>query len=418
MSSLEELDDTRAGIWSTSPGGEADPSRAALPVRWTPQEGSVGTIPSTARDGGEHEQMSVGDDHLMDVADDGPEPDAIARGWVVPPGGSRVDAIFVLSGTSLGIGRIERVTPPVWLNLDELVQLDAIGDPVDGLTEVEIVMEDRRAIGAGWTDDFCDAVVRALRTGSGRPETPAEPPSEQAPAPAPPEVPAPGSFAAPAPGPSSPPAPGSLSQPAPEPLSAPAPAPPAAPAPAIFAEPAPAIFGAPAPAPAPSPSPVPSPFAAEPAPAPAPDAATSSDPGYAPTGPSPAGVDAALAPVAASTAPTASLELEDVVYLGGYPGQSKRRKKCVVTMGRTGLELAGPGGLGFRVGWDAVRTVEVQNSDEARFRMNTKVHRDASALVVECEQGVTILLEARDCPTIALRSAIAQLLAGLPVLVV
>ncbi len=117
-------------------------------------------------------------------------------------------------------------------------------------------------------------------------------------------------------------------------------------------------------------------------------------------------------------APAASLELEDVVYLGGYPGQSKKRKKCVVGMSRTGLDLNGPGDLHFRVGWDDVRSIEVQNSDEARFRMNTKIHRDASALVVECDQGVTILLEARDCPTIALRSAIGQLLAGLPVLVV
>jgi hypothetical protein len=351
--------------------------------------------------------MSVGDDHLTGVADDGPEPDAIARGWVVPPGGSRVDAIFVLSGTSLGIGRIERVTPPVWLNLDELVQLDAIGDPVDGLTEVEIVMEDRRAIGAGWTDDFCDAVVRALRTGSGRPSTPPGPmeptpaPESSSPSAAESSSPSsPGSFS------------GSVSGSAPESLAAPAPAA----APAIFAEPAaepaPAIFGTPAPTPAPAPASAPaptaSPFAAEPVPAPA------TDPGLPHAGQ----VAPAAAPMPSSSAPTASLELEDVVYLGGYPGQSKRRKKCVVTMGRTGLELTGPGGLGFRVGWDAVRTVEVQNSDEARFRMNTKIHRDASALVVECEQGVTILLEARDCPTIALRSAIAQLLAGLPVLVV
>ena len=37
--------------------------------------------------------------------------------------------------------------------------------------------------------------------------------------------------------------------------------------------------------------------------------------------------------------------------------------------------------------------------------MNTKVHRNATALVVECEQGVTILLEARDCPPSPLRPA-------------
>jgi len=113
-----------------------------------------------------------------------------------------------------------------------------------------------------------------------------------------------------------------------------------------------------------------------------------------------------------------SLELEDVVYLAGHPGQTKRRKKCTVRMSREALELDGPGDVHFRVGWDIVRTIEVQNSDEARFRMNTKIHRDASALVIECDQSVTILLEARDCPTIALRSAMSQLLAGLAVVVV
>ena len=145
-----------------------------------------------------------------------------------------------------------------------------------------------------------------------------------------------------------------------------------------------------------------------------------------PTEPSPAGQPEAdptqyAQAAGTSSAPlgrSASLELEDVVYLGGYPGQSKRRKKCTATMSRTGLELSGPGDLSFRISWESVKTVEVQNSDEARFRMNTKIHRDASALVVECDQGVTILLEARDCPTIALRSAIAQLMTDLPVVVV
>ena len=68
--------------------------------------------------------------------------------------------------------------------------------------------------------------------------------------------------------------------------------------------------------------------------------------------------------------------------------------------------------------WDVVRTIEAQNADEARFRMNTKVHRDATALVLECDQDVTVLLEARDCPTIPLRGAIAQLVDELPVVVV
>ena len=125
-----------------------------------------------------------------------------------------------------------------------------------------------------------------------------------------------------------------------------------------------------------------------------------------------------LSDVAPVDGTSAGLELEDVVYLGGYPGQTKKRKNCTAVLTRTGLEVVGPADLRFRMSWDSVTSVEPQNSDEARFRMNTKIHRDSSALVIECDQGITLLLEARDCSTVPLRSAITQLLAGLPVLVV
>lgn len=353
----------RGSAWSTGTLSEAvTPMRSGLPVRWSASNAM--DLQGDLR-GGDVDVVAVGDEPGAQAAVGEPEPDAVARGWVVPPGGSRVDAIFVLAGTSLGIGRVERATTPVWLNLDDLVNLDAIGDPVDGLTEVEITMEDQRIIGAGWTDDFCDAVVEVLRASTGRPtatpgspadtshliEARARPTTDDAPEQE--EVP---------------PVSDSTFSVAP---SVATPAPP-------MSEPAPTLFAAP-------------PSVAEPV---LPESAAES-----------------------AVPPSAALELEDVVYLGGYPGHSKRRKKCVVGMTRSSLELNGPGDLNFRIGWDVVRSVEVQNSDEARFRMNTKIHRDASALVVECDQGVTILLEARDCPTIALRSAITQLLDGLPVVV-
>ncbi len=160
-----------------------------------------------------------------------------------------------------------------------------------------------------------------------------------------------------------------------------------------------------------------------------PAAPVAATPAAAPDGPAPApevaaaagaavGANVATAGVGSPPAGSTALVLEDVVYLGGYPGQTKKRKKCTATLTREGLEVTGPSGLSFRVSWDVVRTVETQNADEARFRMNTKVHRDATALVVECQQDVTILLEARDCPTIPLRTAIAQLVSDLRVVVV
>lgn len=173
---------------------------------------------------------------------------------------------------------------------------------------------------------------------------------------------------------------------------------------------------APSAAPLAPPAVAPVPVAAPPAPvgaAPTPAAAVATPP--APGGPP---ADTSISAEAAPAAAAAALVLEDVTYLGGYPGQSKKRKKCTATLTRDAVEVAGPNGLTFRVPWEVIRTIEAQNADEARFRMNTKVHRDATALVMECDQGVTVLLEARDCPTIPLRGAIAQLVGDMPVVVV
>jgi hypothetical protein len=360
----DPMPEARGPLFSTGvavgPALGPAPTQGPLPVRWTPS--GVGATQGDLR-GGDEDVTGAGEAPGESYLPGEPEPDAVAKGWVVPPGGTRVDAIFVLAGTSLGIGRVERATTPVWLNLDDLVNLDALGDPVDGLTAVEILMEDQRVIGAGWPDHFCDAVVEVLRQSAGR------------------STATPGSPAATA----------------------------AAPAADADAVPAPPEALQDAPVPVPD---VPEPVV--PAPAPLADAPVPLADAPVPLAADPTETDAG--PVGAG--PTSALELEDVVYLGGYPGQNKRKKKCVVGMSRAALELKGPGDLAFRIGWDVVRTIEVQNSDEARFRMNTKVHRDASALVVECDQGITILLEARDCPTIALRTAIAQLLDGQPVVVV
>lgn len=167
----------------------------------------------------------------------------------------------------------------------------------------------------------------------------------------------------------------------------------------------------------------------------APSASTTAVAG-APLADAPAATSSQGAPAAAAAASTATtssgprsdeaptgpdgaaLVLEDVTYLGGYPGQARKRKRCTATLTRESVEIAAPNGGGFKVAWATVRTLEAQNADEARFRMNTKIHRDATALVFECEQDVTLLLEARDCPTVPLRGAIAQLVDDLPVVVV
>lgn len=271
------------------------------------------------------------------------EPDAFGRGWIEQVGATREQVLFVLSSTSLGVKDLLGDSAPDWYDLQEVRNLDALGEPVDGMQTVEME-HGGRSIRAGWPVGFCDSVVGALQATLAPPGTSAAP-SAPAPAPAP-VVPAP-----------------------------------VVPAPVV---PAPVVPAPVAPVPE-MPALVASPHVAE---SPA-----------APTG-------------------AAALVLEDVTYLGGYPGQNKKRKKCTATLTRDAVEVAGPNGLAFRVPWEVVRTIEAQNADEARFRMNTKVHRDATALVLECDQDVTVLLEARDCPTIPLRGAIAQLVDGLPVVVV
>jgi hypothetical protein len=367
------------------------------------------------------------------------EPDAFSPGWVQPMGRGREDAIFVLAGSSLGIGRTATTDAPVWIDLNRIRNVDALGDPADDTIEVELTLDDGRTIAARWTESFCDRVVSALVAGlegGSRPVEGAPAPSDVAPSPPPASA-----VQGPAPHPAPPPSVAPVVLPsAPVAEQVPPPVLPAgAPVPPHPSAPLPQHDNSPVGAP-PAPEPAPGPGATEvgsmfaPAPpvgsdtdehgqpeaSPAPGEGTD-EYGFAattslPDGPLPGekAVPPGLLPAAGSTA----LVLEDVVYLRGYPGQNKKRKKCVVTLTDDAIDLQGPGGLSFRVAWDAVQTVEAQNSDEARFRMNTKVHRDATLLVVVCQQDVTILLEARDCPTIPLRSAISQLVSDLRVVVV
>lgn len=323
---------------------------------------------------------------------------ATGRGWVQRPGRPVEPALFFLAGSSLGVTDIDGGRQPDWYDLLMTTNLDAIGDPEGDVQPIEMSMADGRILTAGWPEEFCATVVDSLRaTLGGSTEVPA-PPSSAA-APVPPAAPVvslpPVEAGAPAAAPVAPLAPVE---------------PPLFPTPAVPVEPAQSLAPAELSQPATAPPGIPG--LPEPAdPSVEPDRTEPVAPAVAPA----QAVEAAQA-AAGSTAP--ALVLEDVTYLGGYPGQNKKRKKCTATLTQEAVEFAGPNGIGFRVPWDVVRTIEAQNADEARFRINTKVHRDATALVLECDQDVTILLEARDCPTIPLRNAIAQLVSELPVVVV
>lgn len=220
------------------------------------------------------------------VGTDAADHEAVGNGWVVLPGSVRDDAVFMISGSRLGIGPAGADSVPVWFDLTNIKNLDAIGDPIDGVVEVELRTLDGDLIGAGWPQDFCDVVVRALRA------TMDLPPSSRT-----------------------------------------------------------------------------------------------------------------------------LLELEDVTYLGGFPGHTKKRKRCTAVLSTEGIEISGQPNLSIGLSWDEVVSLDAQNSDEARFRTNTKIHRDASAIIIEPRDGDPLVLEARDCPTVALRQAIITLLQGVDVTV-
>lgn len=280
--------------------------------------------------------------------------DVTDLGWVQMPDGSRDPAMFILASGYLALTSVDADRGPDWFPLSSVTGLDALDAPVDGIQTIELVMSDGRRMVAGWPDAFCGQVVDALVATLS--VSPAAPVG---------------------PSPTAPPAA------APPPVVAPLP-------------------------PADMPS--------------VPDATADDARLRVPASAEVLREATESGPASEEGRPldltAAALVLEDVTYLGGYPGEDKKRKGCTATLTREDIEVSGPKGIRFRIAWDVVRSLEAQNADEARFRMNTKIHRDATALVLECDQGVTLLLEARDCPTIPLRGAIAQLIDGLPVVVV
>ena len=324
-------------------------------------------------------------------------PDAVGRG-VLGLDNDGPPTLFVLDGSSLGSTPVGTDGAPQWYDLRRLVNLDAIGEPVGARQPVEASFDGGPTVSALWPQPFCDQVVARLRelleSGQMLPVG-----GDEAPPGAVPPLAERSREAAPI---------DTTADAGPPPIGAgqlppPDPAPPAA-------EPPPAVPPAPA-----------APFAEPPAP-PAPPAS------QVPTGapmPGSASADPALwsaeddrplpgdgPPLAGGGSTGGELTLQDVVYHGGYPGHTKKRKKCVATMDPTGLTVKGPHGPDFHVGWDVVNAVEAQNADEAKFRIGVKARRRSTVVVFECDQGVTIVIEAQDVPTMPLKSALAEMLGG------
>ena len=358
------------------------------------------------------------------------EPDAVCRGWWAEPDSERRGALFMLAGTAMGVSVTDSATGdlarPEWVDLATVVHLDALGDPEGGVQTVELGLSTGTVRTAGWTEPFCNAVVGALQRlvaalaaapASTPVVAPTAPPDTFASDALPPEAPA---------APAAPVVPGSGSAPVSSPFAPAGPPPlpggsPIAPsAPIVEVTPLPEAGDLQRPDLLP---PVVAPSAQTPPPFTAQSAAQSAQPLPAQPLPAQPLAEAPAAPSEPQPEPArsglgTSLVLEDVVYLGGHPSEAKKKKRCTATLTEAAVLVDGPGDMSIELPWSGVTSVEVQNSDEARFRMNLRVHRDASAVILSQQDGTKVLLEARDCPTIPLRSAIVQLLVDQPVEVV
>src|SRR5690606_7640631 len=126
MSAGYDLDELATRDWDELRGARAGTSAPSLPVRWTPHRPSGDPID---RVGGVEDgvRSQVGVEPGADGSD--VEPDAAARGWVRSEDGRRDDALFVLAGRTLGVSPGEQPGGTRWLDLDDVVNLDALGDP-------------------------------------------------------------------------------------------------------------------------------------------------------------------------------------------------------------------------------------------------------------------------------------------------
>lgn len=281
-----------------------------------------------------------------------PVPDAVGRG-VSGHDPEGAPTLYVLAGHSLGSSPVGEDEAPEWMDLRRLVNLDAVGDAVEDQVPIEASFDGQPTLEAIWPASFCDRVIGRLQELL---ESGAMTPADTAPTA--------GSAEA------DPAGPGSL------PTETPAPD-------------------------GPPPMPTASQVADHPD---APLWASPDDRPLPGDGPPLTGAD--------SEQPAGQLTLEDVVYHGGYPGHTKRRKKCVAVLDPEGVSLESGSGPIFRLEWTVVKSVEAQNSDEAKFRIGVKAKRSSTVVVLDCEQGVTVVLEARDVPTVPLKGALHELLDG------
>jgi hypothetical protein len=334
-------------------------------------------------------------------------PDAVGRGSM-GAGGDGSSTLFVLAGSSLGATLIEGEGAPQWFDLRQVVALDALGDPEGPKIRVEVAFESGERFEALWPEPFCDKVVArleelfeagAMSRGGGEvvggsrsaPDPFASPPGNPSAASAQP-------FAGATPF-------GTMGAAAEEPPAGPSEA---------------AASGLP-------PSALPAAESAI-----AVDLTRPADAGpLAPTngtnganGPAPmARADLPMPgdgpPLAATPNESGERELvlRDVIYHGGFPGEPKRRKKCTLVLGGGGIQVSGPTGPQVQLGWDQVRSIEAQNADEAKFRLNLRTKRGSTTLVIECGDESTVLVEARDVATLPLRAAVSEIVAGRGVVV-
>lgn len=104
--------------------------------------------------------------------------------------------------------------------------------------------------------------------------------------------------------------------------------------------------------------------------------------------------------------------MRGVLYLGGHPAHSRKRKNGTMVFSPNGIDVGGAGlqNWSMSMEWAYVEGVEIQGPDEVMFADHLKIDSASSALIVTMIDGTRMFFEVRTRRPPSLRSSLAPVL--------
>lgn len=104
--------------------------------------------------------------------------------------------------------------------------------------------------------------------------------------------------------------------------------------------------------------------------------------------------------------------MRGVLYLGGHPAHSRKRKNGTMVFSPNGIDVGGVGlqNWSMSMEWAYVESVDIQGPDEVMFADHLKIDSASSALIVTMIDGTRMFFEVRTRRPPSLRSSLAPVL--------